>query len=99
MSEPKGDVACEAGDGTKTRFAPVVVLSKREVFEVCEACAAAERALMRKRLPVEAAALAAVFELLEGRLVVQDREPRGQDPPSSPFSFSGSKSSESELTQ
>ena len=51
------------------RFASVVVFSKREAFELCEACAEAERALLRSGRAVEAARMAALFELAEGRIV------------------------------
>lgn len=51
------------------RFAPVVMLSKREVFAVCEVCADVERALLRAGRPVEAARAASLFEFLESRLV------------------------------
>ena len=50
------------------RFASVLVLSKREAFELCEACAEAERALLRSGKAAEAARMAALFELAEGRL-------------------------------
>jgi hypothetical protein len=50
------------------RFAPAVVLSKRQVFEVCEVCADAERALLRTGRKAEAARAAALFELLESLL-------------------------------
>lgn len=55
--------------GSKVRFASVLVLSKREAFELCEACAEAERALLRCGKATEAARIAAIFELAEGRLV------------------------------
>jgi hypothetical protein len=51
------------------RFAPALVLTKREAFEMCEACADAERALLRCGKPTEAARMAAVFEMLEAKLV------------------------------
>jgi hypothetical protein len=46
-----------------------VVLSKREAFEACEACAEAERALLRGGRGAEAGRIAALFELIEARLV------------------------------
>ena len=52
------------------RFAPAVVLTKREAFEACEVCADSERALLRAGRAVEAARAAALFELLESRLIV-----------------------------
>jgi hypothetical protein len=52
------------------RFASVVVLTKREAFDACEVCAHVERALLRAGRPVEAAHAAALFELVESRLVI-----------------------------
>jgi len=52
------------------RLASAVVLSKLEVFEVCEAIADAERILLRSGNAPEAARLAALFELIESRLAV-----------------------------
>jgi hypothetical protein len=52
------------------RFAPMVMLTKREAFAVCEVCADVERALLRAGRLVEAARAASLFELLESRLVV-----------------------------
>ena len=52
------------------RFAPSIVLTKREAFEACEVCADVERALLRAGRAVEAARAAALFELFESRLVV-----------------------------
>jgi hypothetical protein len=63
------------GDGRQrleqvpVRFASVLVFSKREAFELCEACADAERALLRSGRAAEAARMAALFELVEGRIV------------------------------
>jgi len=56
--------------GYSVRFAPAVVLTKREAFEACEVCAEVERALLRAGRVVDAARAAALFELLESRLVV-----------------------------
>lgn len=56
-------------DSAAIRFVQTVMLSKREAFETCEACAEAERALLRVGRVIEAARLASVFELIEGRLV------------------------------
>ena len=56
--------------------APVVVLGKYEAFACCEALAAAESALLRCGHPVEAASLATVFEMVEGRLVLASGGPR-----------------------
>jgi hypothetical protein len=55
--------------GERVTFATAIVLTKREAFEACEACAAAERALLRTGRAAEAGRLAALFELLEARLV------------------------------
>jgi hypothetical protein len=52
------------------RFAPAVVLTKREAFEACEVCAEVERALLRAGRAVEAARAAALFELFESRLLI-----------------------------
>jgi hypothetical protein len=46
-----------------------VVLTKGEAFDACEACARAERALVRSGRTAEAELMAALFELIEGRLV------------------------------
>ena len=87
-------------------FADAVVLTKREVFEALEACAEAERALLRCGRPVPAAGMASLFELLEDRVVL-DRLDRpcggpgeGGSPASTPYEeAAGSKSSEREFTQ
>jgi hypothetical protein len=55
------------------RFAIGVVLSKREVFDALEACAAAERGLLRAGRATEAAGVASLFEMLEYR-VTRDPE-------------------------
>jgi len=52
------------------RFAAAVVLTKREAFDACEACAEVERALLRCGRTSEAVRAAALFELLESRLVL-----------------------------
>ena len=57
------------------RFAGVVVLTKREVFEALEACAEAERVLLRCGRAVEAAGLATLFELLEDRVTLGSAAP------------------------
>jgi len=51
------------------RFSAIVILSKREAFDVCQACAEAERALIRSGREVEAARFASLFELIEARLL------------------------------
>jgi len=53
-----------------SHFADAVVLTKREVFDALEACAEAERALLRCGRPSEAAVVAAFFELLEDRVLL-----------------------------
>ena len=50
-------------------FSSAVVLTKREAFELCEALAESERLLLRIGRAPEAARLATLFELVEGRLV------------------------------
>jgi len=50
------------------------------VFEICGALALAESLLGRLGLGGEAAYLATVFDVVEGRLVVPDRGPVGPDP-------------------
>ena len=87
-------------------FADAVVLTKREVFDALEACAEAERALLRCGRPVPAARMAALFELLEDRVVLDpvDRSCRGPgeggNPGASPYEeAAGSKSREREFTQ
>ncbi len=55
--------------GERVNFSSAVVLTKREAFEACEACAEAERALLRIGRAAEAGRLAALFELIEARLV------------------------------
>lgn len=74
------------------RFCASVVLTDRDAFVALEACADAERALLRSGHAAEAAAVAALFELLEDRLTYGAGSP---DPPAE----AGSKSSESEFTQ
>jgi hypothetical protein len=58
----------EVGTGTQVRFARAVVLTKNEAFDACSTLADAERVLLRGRCVVEAARLAALFELVECRL-------------------------------
>jgi hypothetical protein len=55
--------------GERVTFSTAVVLTKSEAFEACEACAEAERALLRTGRAAEAGRLAALFELIEARLV------------------------------
>jgi hypothetical protein len=52
----------------RVEFTDSVVLTKDEAFEACETCARAERHLRSEGLTVDAARLALLFELLEGRL-------------------------------
>jgi hypothetical protein len=49
-------------------FRPVVCLTKREVFEACQALADADRVLVAAGTTDEAGALADLFELLEDRM-------------------------------
>jgi hypothetical protein len=81
-----------AGASLMPGFADAVVLTKREVFEVLEACAEAERALLRCGRPVPAARMASLFELLEDRVVL---DPLGRPG----YEEEGSKSREREFTQ
>lgn len=67
------DGASAAREGT--RFASAVVLSKLEVFRALEACADAERGLLRAGRAPEAAAVAALFELLEDRVTLDPGPP------------------------
>ena len=84
-------------------FADAVVLTKREVFEALEACAEAERSLLRCGRPAQAAAVAAFFELLEDRVMLDPvagfYAEGGPEAVPSDFSASGSNSSDRELTQ
>lgn len=64
-------IASHEEGSVPVRFASVLVLSKREAFELCEACAEAERALLRSGRASEAARIAAVFELAEARLTTR----------------------------
>jgi len=57
--------------GMPVRFSSVVLLTKREAFDACAACAEAERALVRSGRAVEAGRMGALFELLEARLVAE----------------------------
>ncbi|MHB8680621.1 MAG: hypothetical protein ACYDA2_00795 [Acidimicrobiales bacterium] len=76
----------------RARFATMVVLRAHEVFDALEACAIAERALLRADRAPEAAVVAALFELLEDRVTL-DPAGAGQ------LSLAGSNSSDSEFTQ
>lgn len=66
------DSHCARADAV---FAATVVLVKREVFDALEACANAERALLRCGRATEAAAIASLFEMLEDRVVLDPLEP------------------------
>ncbi|HUC35970.1 MAG TPA: hypothetical protein VMR97_02480 [Acidimicrobiales bacterium] len=61
----------ESEEEQPVRFASVLVFNKREAFDLCEACAEAERALLRSGRVSEAARMAALFELAEGRLALR----------------------------
>ncbi|HAM01886.1 MAG TPA: hypothetical protein DCQ30_06610 [Acidimicrobiaceae bacterium] len=87
-----------------SHFADAVVLTKLEVFDALEACAQAERALLRCGRPSEAAAVAAFFELLEDRVLLDPLPGVYADgvaeAVSSELSWrSGSNSSDREFTQ
>lgn len=92
------------GSRGRLQVADAVVLTKREVFDALEACAAAERALLRCGRPAQAAAIATFFELLEDRVVL-DPVPAGQaEGGAEAASFdsslaSGSNPRDSEFTQ
>lgn len=62
------------------RFAGAVVLSKLEVFTALEACATAERSLLRTGRAAEAAGVAALFELLEDRVTLEAEAPPCRTP-------------------
>jgi hypothetical protein len=64
------------GPPAAARFAAQVGFLKDEVFEICGALALAESLLVRLGRPGEAAYLATVFDVVEGRLV----EPRTTAP-------------------
>ena len=76
---------------TRVLFGTSVVLTGRDTFDALEACARAERALLRVGAAAEAAAIATLFELLEDRLTYCV----GSSLPAT----AGSNSSESEFTQ
>jgi hypothetical protein len=57
--------------GERVRFAVAVVLTKGEAFAACDSCAAAEGALLQCDRPLEAARMAALFELIESRLTLE----------------------------
>jgi hypothetical protein len=63
--------SAEHSHNISLRFAPAVVLTKREAFQACEVCAEVERALLRGGHASEAARAAALFELLESRLILE----------------------------
>ena len=103
--------ACPAGRARSapaaSAFATAVVLVKREVFDALEACALAERALLRCGRAAEAAGIASLFEMLEDRVVL---DPLASGPteqlatgtsgwPGYAEGAAGSNSRDSELTQ
>lgn len=57
------------GSASAASFVAAVVLTKREAFDVCEALAESERTLLRSGHAGPAARLAALFEMIESRLV------------------------------
>ncbi len=107
MSEPGG--AHHRGDGPqgadsfhRVRFAPVVRLSKEEVFAACQALADADRCLVRAGHHREAHALGDLFERFESQLTGADTYSLAVSDSlsvSDPELCSGWYSSESELTQ
>ncbi|HMK62393.1 MAG TPA: hypothetical protein VK386_02140 [Acidimicrobiales bacterium] len=74
-------------------FANAVVLTKHEVFDALEACADAERALLRAGRAPEAAGVASLFELLEDRVILDPAHGLHD------LSSKGSNSSDRELMQ
>ncbi|MHB8437998.1 MAG: hypothetical protein ACYDD4_02390 [Acidimicrobiales bacterium] len=88
----------------EVRFAPAIVLMRHEVFDALEALACAEQALLCRHRPVEAAWLAALFEILEDRVSIDpavslDTPAHQGGQECVEVSCSGSNSIESELTQ
>ncbi len=79
---------------TRVRFAPAVILTKEEVFAACDGLANAHRLLQVHGHSPEATWASALFVQLEDRLVA-----RWPDDEVRQSAFSGSKSSDSELTQ
>jgi len=63
-----GDRHRGGGAPAPVTFRPSVRYSKDEVVEICGALAMAEVVLARLGRPIEAGRLAAVFDLVEGRL-------------------------------
>jgi len=85
-------------------FAPVVVLTREEVFDALETCAAAEAALCAAGRWSEAAWASSLFELLEDRVTTPPSPATGAQTLAvfsapSPASVAGSNSSDRELTQ
>ncbi len=79
---------------TPVRFSPAVILTKEEVFEACDWLATAGRLLHAHGHSAEASRASALFMQLEDRLAA-----RWPDSEFAQSAFSGSKSSERELTQ
>jgi hypothetical protein len=75
-------------------FAPAIILTKDEVFEACAGLAVAERLLSFDGHVAEASWAATLLEQLEDRLAARCPDDQG-----SSSAFSGSKSSDRELTQ
>jgi hypothetical protein len=75
-------------------FTPAIVLTKDEVFEACAGLADLERLLQAIGHAREASWVETLFERLEERLAAQWPDDQVPSP-----AFSGSKSSDSELTQ
>ena len=83
----------EADPATLVHFVHAIVLSKDEVFDACTGLASAERMLLAGGYIAEASWAATLLEHLEDRLAAQWPDDQ------SASAFSGSKSSERELTQ
>jgi hypothetical protein len=67
---PEIPVAMPAKPAGSLRFASSVVLAKKEVFEICERVASAQRALLENACGEEAALLGLLIDELEDRLSV-----------------------------
>lgn len=69
MTDAPADPAEGQGTLEPASLRPAVHYAKEEVFEICGALALAEVVLSYLNRPVEAARMAVVFDLVEGRLV------------------------------
>ena len=66
----RGHGCCSVAPPTPARFASRVEFLKNEVYEICGALALGESLLKRSGLISEAVHLAAVFDVVEGRLAL-----------------------------